>query len=126
MSGLALTAGLFALAWLLVEAAGLGAGVGLLLVAVLVFAVGECLYDTIVAPLVAGLAPDELRGRYLAVSAFSWQLGFIAGPGLGGLLLATSTQALWPVAAGICLAAAAGVLALERKLPPAVRATPRM
>lgn len=125
MTGLALTAGLLALAWLLVEATGLGADVAFLLVAVLVFAVGECLYDAIVGPLIADLASDELGGRYLAVNELSCRLGFIAGPGLGGFLLATSTQALWPVAASLCLAAAGGALALEQALPPAVRATPR-
>lgn len=128
MRGLALTAALFATAWLLVEAAplvGVTAAVLVLVLAVVVFGLGECLYDTVLGPLVADLAPKESRSRYMAVSGFSWQLGFIAGPGLGGLLLAASSRALWPAAAALCLVAALGALALESSIPVAYRITPR-
>ena len=61
----------------------------------------------------------------MAVSAFSWQLGFIAGPGAGGAILGAAPFALWPAAAVVCLAAGAGALALERRLPAAAVTTPR-
>jgi MFS family permease len=124
MPGLALTAAAFAAAWLLVEGAGVAGSVALLVAAVLVFAVGECLYDTIVGPLVADLARDDLRGRSMAVSGFAWQLGFIAGPALGGVLLALHAQLLWPVAALVLLSAAAGALRLEQAIPATARVTP--
>jgi MFS family permease len=123
-TGLALNAVLFATAWLLAEAAGHGAGLALLTLAVLVFAIGECLNDTIVGPLVADLAPDDRRGRYMGANAFSWQLGFIVGPALGGLLLGADQDALWPVAAAALLGAALLALRLERELPEAARRTP--
>ena len=44
------------------------------------FSVAECLYDAVQGPIVADLAPDGLVGRYMALNAFSWQLGFITGP----------------------------------------------
>src|SRR5262249_26443201 len=124
MRGFALTGLLFAAAWLLVETAGLLRADTLLIAAVLVFALGECLYDTIVGPLVADLARDGLRGRYMAVNGFAWQLGFIAGPGVGGLILDAHAQALWPAAAGLCVLTAAGALLLEALLPAGVRVTP--
>jgi len=124
MRGFALTGLLFAAAWLLVETAGLLRADTLLIAAVLVFALGECLYDTIVGPLVADLARDGLRGRYMAVNGFAWQLGFIAGPGVGGLILDAHAQALWPAAAGLCVLTAAGALLLEAHLPAGVRVTP--
>ena len=54
-------------------------------VAIVVLAIGECLYDSVQGPLVAGLAPDGSTGRYLAVSGFGWQIGFILAPALGGV-----------------------------------------
>ncbi len=128
MTGLALTGTCFAAAWLLVATIGtLGSAgvVAVLIVAVIVFAVGECLYDTVQGPLVADLAPEESRSRYMAVSGFSWQLGFIAGPGLGGLILAAGGAVLWPVAASVCLLAAITALALERSIPLPYRRTPK-
>jgi MFS family permease len=127
MTGLALTGILFGLAWVLVQTTewlGPAAAVAALVVAMLVFGVGECLYDTVQGPLVADLAPEDSRSRYMAVSGFSWQLGFIAGPGLGGLLLSADSRALWPAAAALCLVAALGALALEKAIPPPYRTTP--
>jgi MFS family permease len=76
-------------------------------------------------PLVSDLAPPDLLGRYLAVTAFSWQLGFIMGPAAGALILATAPVALWLLAAGACALAAAYSLRLDRQLPDRVRRTPR-
>jgi MFS family permease len=75
-------------------------------------------------PLVSDLAPEELRGRYMAASGFSWQLGFIAGPVLGGAVLAANRHALWPLAALVLLAAAVAALRLDATLPPGARRTP--
>jgi MFS family permease len=127
MTGLALTGTLFALAWLLVlTSASLGAAgaIAVLVAAVLAFGVGECLYDTVQGPLVADLAPAQSRSRYMAVNGFSWQLGFIAGPGHGGLMLGAAGGALWLVAAAVCLSAAFTALALEPAIPNGYRLTP--
>jgi MFS family permease len=127
MTGLALTGTLFALTWLLVltsASLGASAAIAVLVAAVLAFGVGECLYDTVQGPLVADLAPAQSRSRYMAVSGFSWQLGFIAGPGLGGLLLGGAGGALWLVAAAVCLSAAFTALALEPAIPNGYRLTP--
>ena len=52
------------------------------------------------------------------------QLGWILGPAAGGFLLQHRPLLLWPLAAGLNLACAAGALALERRLPDQVRRTP--
>jgi hypothetical protein len=108
MRGLALTGVLFGLCWLLVVAGGLASSTGrafaLFTLAFLSLAVGECLYDSIQGPLTAALAPKRLAGRCMAAHGFSWQLGFIVGPGLGALVLAR-------VAVG----------ALARRGPPRIR-----
>ena len=89
------------------------------------FALGECLHATVHGPLAADLAPPQLVGRYLALASISWQIGWIVGPAGGGFLLQHAPLVLWPVAAGLNLLAAAGALAVERRLPEGVRISPR-
>ena len=129
MPGLATMCVLWAGVWLLVLASGRTSTVTLaavgLLTAAGVFAIGECLDGAIDRPLVADLAPEDLRGRYFAVHSSSSQLGFTLGPVLGGILLATSPQALWIPAAVVCGGCAFAALALEPHLPKAASRTPR-
>ncbi len=89
-----------------------------------VFALAECLHGAIYAPLVADLAKPRLIGRYMALSSFSWQLGFFIGPAAGGFVLEHDPLALWPAVAVVCLGASAYALVLERFLPADVRITP--
>jgi MFS family permease len=60
----------------------------------------------------------------MALSTSSWSIGWIAGPALGAFVLQQEPLALWPAAAALCLAAGAGGLRLERRLPQAARRTP--
>jgi len=127
MPGLALMSCCFAACWLIAVGAGhvgVSAATALLAVGVVVFAFGECLYDTIYGPLVADLAPPELTSRYMAFSGFAWQLGFIAGPGLGGLLLGATGPEFWLAPVAACLLAGVAALKLEARLPEAARRTP--
>jgi MFS family permease len=118
----------WAASWLLVPVAGLWlAGVAaamMISLAAAVFAIGECLHGAVQAPLVADLADPRLLGRYMAMSAFSWQIGFTIGPPVGGFLLGLTPTGLWIVVASVCLLAAGAALALERGLPEGVRLSP--
>ena len=49
-------------------------------IAAAVFGIGECLQGPTQGALVADLAPERLRGRYMAISTTSWQVGFVIGP----------------------------------------------
>jgi MFS family permease len=89
------------------------------------FGVGECLHGAVQAPLVTDLADHRLIGRYMAASAFSWQVAFSAGPAAAGFVLAVSPTALWLIAAGICLFAGGAALGLERAIPADARRTPK-
>ena len=129
MRGLALMGVVWATALLGVWAGGVWtvatAAAAVFAAATVVFAFGETLHGAIHAPLAADLAPPQLVGRYLALASLSWQAGWIAGPAIGGVFLQHAPLALWPAAAGANLLCAAWALALERRLPPTVRTTPR-
>jgi len=128
MRALAATSALFGATWLAVLAIGLSldgrTAAAAFALAFVVFAVGECLHGTVQGPMVSDLAPPHLLGRYMALSASSWQVAFILGPAIGGFVLQAQPFALWPLAAGACLTATAGALALERRLPVYVRRAP--
>ena len=100
------------------------AATAVMAVGVAVFAIGECLHGAIHAPLTADLARPGSIGRYMAFSSQSWQIGWIVGPGLGGVVLQYAPNALWLIGAGVCLANAAYALALERRIPAKFRLTP--
>jgi MFS family permease len=127
MRAFALMSTLFAASWLLVAAGGtllVGAAVVVLAVAILTMSLAECLYDSVQGALVADLARPELIGRYMAVTGFSWQLGFIVGPAVGGFFLGAGPTALWPAAACVCLLGGVYALVLERRLPGHALRTP--
>jgi MFS family permease len=93
--------------------------------AAVAFGVGECLHATVFLPLVADLAPQELRGRYMATIGLSWWLGLALAPTLGAPLLAVSPSLTLLAAAGLSVAAIVSLLALDARLPLAVRFIPR-
>lgn len=124
---LALGASLWIVAWIVmvIGAVALHAwAVVLVAAAVVIYGLGECLYSAIVVPTVAAIAPDQLRGRYLAIMGFSWQAGFMIGPAIGATLLTVGPVALPVASAGLCLVAVAGALAMERGLPAEHARTP--
>jgi MFS family permease len=91
---------------------------------IVAFSFAECLHGAVNNPLVADLAPTHLMGRYMALRTSAWQLGFLAGPALGSLLLTRSPTALWLGAAGACAVAAIGFLLLEREIAPEIAVAP--
>jgi hypothetical protein len=108
---LAVGAVIWALAWGVIAVTGWQLR-GWLAVAALggamtVYAIGECIYSAVVTPTAAGIAPPLLRGRYLAVTGFAWQAGFMIGPPAFGAL-ASLQLLLFPLAA----AATCGLLAV--------------
>ncbi len=128
MAALALMCVLWAAGALVILAGGIfltaTAAALVFVAATVIFGLGETLQGPTQAPLVADLAPDPLRGRYFALGSMSWSAGSILGPAVGGPLLGWEPLALWPLSAAVCVLAAAGCLALERRLPAPVRRTP--
>jgi predicted MFS family arabinose efflux permease len=128
MPALALMTVLWATASMIVLAGGATleaiAAASVFALAGLVFGLGECFHGPTQGALVADLAPPRLRGRYMALSTISWEIGFVIGPAIGGFVLDRQPLALWPLAAAVCLLAGVGALALERGIPAGLRLTP--
>ncbi len=118
----------WAASWLLVPVAGLwlhGVTAAVLIAAAMaLFGIGECLHGAVQAPLVTDLAEPRLFGRYMALSALSWSVGFALGPAVGAPVLDAQPTAVWIGAAGLCLAGGALALSLEKALPGHARRTP--
>ena len=120
MRALAFGSGLWVVAWLLVLGSGWflrgWAAAGVIALAMLFYAIGECVYTAIVTPTAASIAPDALRRRYLAVVGFAWQAGFMVGPASGGFLLDRLPLAFPVVAAAVCILAAIALPRASRLL----------
>jgi MFS family permease len=124
---LAAMTGLWAVAFVLIFGSGVlpqALAMSVIVLAAIVFAAGECVLGPAHSPIVVQLAPPELRGRYLAVLTASYAVGFTLGPPLAAAGLTVSPGGLWIFAALVCVLAAAAGLALERRLPEALRSTP--
>ncbi len=70
-------------------------------VAMIVITIGEMVVSPFQQSLVASFAPEEMRGRYMAVSGLSWGLAFAIGPYFAGLLLDGPNPNLLWIACGI-------------------------
>jgi MFS family permease len=83
---------LFALCWLMVLRAGETSSRPLayagLVGGAAVFGLGETLLSPSLPAIVNDLAPEEARGRYVAVYGTSWQIGPMIGPAIAGFALA--------------------------------------
>lgn len=122
-SMLALMAGVWALAWLMLGAAGLVPGTAiatmLLVGSLAVFGAGETLLSPIVPAITNDLASDELRGRYNAVSSFAFQVAAVSAPVIAGVLLDRGWAGVFiGVTVGGCAVLALVALRLARHLPP--------
>lgn len=111
---IAASAWLASASFLLVVATALwldgGRALALLLVMTVGFTIAETLHGATQSALVADLAPERLRGRYLSLLTNTYALGFSIGPALGAVVLAVSPTAVW---IGACVALALAALALH-------------
>lgn len=94
---------------------GVVADYALFLAAMVVITIGEMIVAPVSQALVAGLAPADMRGRYMAVFGFSWVIPGAVGPLLAGLVLDHLDPSwLWLGAGAVGMVSAAGFAAMHR------------
>ncbi len=85
---------------------GLAHSVHALWLVMTIFTVGEMISAPTASALVARLAPEALRGRYMGALGLAWNTAGIIGPLVGFRLFAFDPHALWIACGGLGLAAA--------------------
>jgi len=74
---------------------------------IVIITIGEMFIMPVSQALVAGFAPEEMRGRYMAVSGLVWMVPSTFGPGLAGYLLDNfNPNLLWYIGGILCLLSA--------------------
>ncbi len=82
---------------------GFVAAYWLFAMAVVIITVGEMVIMPTASALAANFAPEDMRGRYMAVFGLSWAIPATIGPTAAGLILDNyNPNLLWYVGAGIC------------------------
>jgi MFS family permease len=88
-----------------------------LLVAMAIITIGEMMTAPTSQALVAGFAPEDMRGRYMAVFGFSWVIPSTVGPLLAGLIMDnTDPRWVWYAAGMVGLVAAGSFALLQRRV----------
>jgi len=84
-------------------------------IAMIVITIGEMIVSPFQQSLVAGFAPEDMRGRYMAVSGLTWSIAFTIGPYFAGLILdSANPNLLWILCGFIGLLATLGFVALNK------------
>ncbi|MBN1148351.1 MAG: MFS transporter [Anaerolineales bacterium] len=87
----------------------------LFMLAMVIITIGEMLIAPVSQALTAQLAPEDMRGRYMAIFGFSWGIPFAVGPYLAGLVMDNLDPAwLWYIVGMIGALATLGFLGLHR------------
>ena len=72
-------------------------------VAIVIITIGEMVIMPTASALATNFAPEDMRGRYMAVFGLSWAIPATIGPSLAGLILDNyNPNLLWHIGAGIC------------------------
>ncbi|MBU0495573.1 MAG: MFS transporter [Chloroflexi bacterium] len=94
---------------------GFVSGYVFFLAAMVVITIGEMLVAPTSQALAASFAPEDMRGRYMAVFGFSWTIPSAVGPLLAGLVMDYADPHWVWYAAGVLGLVAAGAFALLQR-----------
>jgi MFS family permease len=88
---------------------------GLFVVAMVIITIGEMVVSPFQQSIVASFAPEDMRGRYMAVSGLSWSISFTVGPYFAGLLLDSANPSLlWAFCGIVGILATLGFIVLNK------------
>ena len=87
----------------------------LFVAAVVLITIGEMIVMPVGQALAANFAPEDMRGRYLALFSLAWALPATVGPGVAGLILDNfNPNWVWYASGMLCFLAVVGFLALNQ------------
>jgi MFS family permease len=94
---------------------GFVTGFAFFISAMIIITIGEMVVSPFQQSLVASFAPENMRGRYMAVSGLSWSISFTVGPYFAGLILDSSKPGLlWAFCGLIGMLATLGFVFLNK------------
>ena len=94
----------------------IGSGLAILAVVMIVVTVGEMIALPVAHSYIAGLAPEEMRGRFMGVLGVAWNGATMLGPAIGMALFEFSPAAIW-VGCLFCGLGAAWVIRPRKAVP---------
>lgn len=93
--------------------------------AIVVITIGEMIVVPTSQTLAANFAPEEMRGRYMAVFGLIWMIPATIGPGAAGFILDNyNPNLLWYIGGVLCMVSAFGYLLLHARLKSQPRFAP--
>ncbi len=82
--------------------------------AIVIITIGEMVIMPTASALATNFAPEDMRGRYMAIFGLSWTLPATVGPSAAGLILDNyNPNLLWYVGAGLCALSVLGFYILH-------------
>ncbi|HET9422318.1 MAG TPA: MFS transporter [Nocardioides sp.] len=101
------------------DAVSIGLGTAVVLVAAVIYTIGELMAGPVLGALSAEAAPDEHRGRYMSVVQLAWNISGAVAPLLYAALLDSGPLAIWGGAVVLCGLWAAVSMRMAAVLPRA-------
>ncbi|MET7480003.1 MFS transporter [Streptomyces sp. NPDC005648] len=95
-----------------------GPGIAMYVVATVVWTSGEMIGTPTASAWPGRVAPEHLRGRYIAAAAFPMQIGYAIGPVLGVAVWQASSSAVWWLSGLLTVGAVAATLVGMGERPP--------
>jgi len=84
-------------------------------IAMIIITIGEMIVSPFQQSMVASFAPEDMRGRYMAVSGLTWSIAFTIGPYFAGLILdSPNPNLLWIICGVIGIMATLGFIILNK------------
>jgi len=94
---------------------GVVSGFVLFVTAMVIITIGEMVVAPFQQSIVASYAPENMRGRYMAVSGLTWSVAFTVGPYFSGLLLDSGNpDILWLLCGILGILATFGFMVLNK------------
>ena len=98
----------------------------LFVAAIVVITIGEMIVVPVSQGLAANFAPEDMRGRYMAVFGLSWAIPSVVSLGLAGYILDNfNPNLLWYIGGVLCALSALGYYALHLRLGKRERFIPK-